>query len=316
MSIYDLASRLGLLIKSDPFLFLLVIMPPLIVGLRLNSFVVRRMSPLLSLTYKLRAHNDREDHLIPRVIDPYSIRQLAALHHVWLSCGQPESLRVLDFGGALGSHFYSLSKYWNWSSLNWIVCETPLVAAAGKADFELDKSSYHSLSFTSDVQQPLSEGIDLVFASCSLQYVNNWLQILQFFRVSPWLLVDRLPLIDHPSDIIDIQVVPANYTDTCYPGWKFSSRSWLQRLSDLGFSPVLQWLVPEDFWSVLDLNTGQYRWTAKHDHGFLFSQSPPKSRFNNLQTFNIKTYNAYSFCYYLFTIRDLNQQFCYFTSLI
>ena len=40
-------------------------------------------------------------------IGPYVIRQLAALQHAWLALDRPNPLRVLDFGGALGSHFHA-----------------------------------------------------------------------------------------------------------------------------------------------------------------------------------------------------------------
>ncbi|AII42076.1 hypothetical protein KR100_01470 [Synechococcus sp. KORDI-100] len=83
------------------------------------------------------------------------------------------------------------------------------------------------------------------------------------------MLIDRVPLIDHSTDLIDIQVVPASYTDTRYPGWKFAASSWLSRLNNTGFELVFQWLVPEDRWSILDLDTGSMRWQAHHDHGFL-----------------------------------------------
>ena len=32
---------------------------------------------------------------------------------------------------------------------------------------------------------------------------------------------------------------------------------------------MYQWVVPEDRWSILDLDTGKMRWQAQHDHGFL-----------------------------------------------
>ena len=116
LSIYDLASRLGTRLNPDHFFVSPGYYAPLNSWSEVEQLCGQAYeSSSVINRYKLRAHNDREDHLIPRVIDPYSIRQLAALHHVWFSCGQPESLRVLDFGGALGSHFYSLSKYWTWS---------------------------------------------------------------------------------------------------------------------------------------------------------------------------------------------------------
>ena len=97
--------------------------------------------------------------------------------------------------------------------------------------------------------------------------------MLKLFHLAPWLLLDRVPLVEHSSDLIDIQVVPAGYTDTRYPGWKFASSSWLPRLKDAGFELVFKWLVPEDHWSILDLETGRMRWHTQHDYGFLLRRN-------------------------------------------
>ena len=202
-------------------------------------------------------------------IGPYAMRQLSALQHVWLSLGRPNPFRVLDFGGALGNHFHALVAHWPWGPLHWTVCETVGVATAGQAEFELDMPQGHQLRFSADASAVLDAGVDVVLASCSVQYLEHWQPMLKLFRASPWLLLDRVPLVDHPTDLIDIQVVPASYTDTRYPGWKFAASSWLPRLKEAGFELVCQWLVPEDRWSILDLDTGRMRWQAQHDHGFL-----------------------------------------------
>jgi putative methyltransferase (TIGR04325 family) len=206
-------------------------------------------------------------------IDPYTMRQLAALQHTWLAQGRPSTLKVLDFGGAMGAHFHKLERYWAWCRLEWTVCETPAVAAAGAAEFACDCASGSRLRFSDKAAAVLQAGCDLVFASCSLQYLEHWPQMLMLFLSASWVLLDRVPLIDHPTDLIAIQVVPASYTDTRYPGWKFAAGSWIPRLVAAGFEVVLHWLVPEDRWTVLDLDSGQLRWSAKHDHGFLLRSS-------------------------------------------
>ena len=212
-----------------------------------------------------------------QAIGAYTIRQLAAFQHVWLALGQPATLRILDFGGALGSHFHAIAAHFPWCRLQWVVCETTAVATAGSSGFTFDKPNGSTLRFSDKAAEVLVTGIDLVFASSSLQYLEHWPRMLQAFRAAPWLLLDRVPLIDHPTDLIAIQVVSASYTDTRYPGWKFAAGSWLPRLAQAGFEPVLQWLVPEDGWSILDLNIGQYRWSAQHDHGFLLQRQPAES---------------------------------------
>ena len=223
--------------------------------------------------YRQAARQAMTRHGPENPIGPYAMRRLAALQHAWLGLGRPSPLRVLDFGGALGCHFHELSAHWPWVPLQWTACETAAVASAGKAEFELEMSQGHQLRFITEAREVLDKGTDLVLASCSLQYLEHWQDMLNQFRIAPWLLLDRVPLVDHPDDLIDIQVVPADYTDTRYPGWKFASSSWLPRLRQYGFELVYQWIVPEDRWSILDLETGKMRWQAQHDHGFLLRRN-------------------------------------------
>ena len=208
------------------------------------------------------------------LIDAYTIRQLAALQHVWLELGQPSQIRVLDFGGALGNHFHAIEPNWPWCRLLWTVCETTAVATVGTTEFECNRPNGTFLRFSDQPGKDMKAGIDVVFASCSIQYLEHWKQMLQLFKSASWVLLDRIPLVDHPRDLIDIQVVPASYTDTRYPGWKFSAATWQPRLQQAGFIPVLHWLVPEDRWTILDLETGKLRWSAQHDHGFLLRSNP------------------------------------------
>ena len=191
------------------------------------------------------------------LIGTYAIRQLAALQHAWHAQGSPNKLRVLDLE-ALGSHFHAIAQRWPWGSLDWTVCETEAVTAAGKAEFQLETPEGHQLHFSSKPIEVLDKGVDVILASCSLQYFKDWGGLLELFQSSPWLILDRVPLIEHHSDIIDIQVVPATYTDTRYPGWKFAASKWLPRLKEAGFDLVFRWIVPEDRWSILDINTGKF----------------------------------------------------------
>ena len=219
--------------------------------------------------YRQKAADKKVQYGNNKTIDSYTIRQLAALQHAWISLGRPQQLRVLDLGGALGNHFHAIARHWRWSNLCWTVCETEAVVAAGKADFEIDIAGGHQLKFSNEAKEAIDRDIHVVFASCSLQYIEEWQQMLKTFRVSPWLIIDRVPLIENDTDLIDIQVVPASYTDTRYPGWKFAASSWLPRLQEAGFKLEFEWIVPEDRWTILDLETGKIRWHAQHDHGYL-----------------------------------------------
>ena len=212
-----------------------------------------------------------------QAIGAYTIRQLAAFQHVWLALGQPASLRILDFGGALGSHFHAIAAHFPWCRLQWVVCETTAVATAGSSGFTFDKPNGSTLRFSDKAAEVFANGIDLVFASSSLQYLEHWPQMLQAFRAAPWLLLDRVPLIDHPTDLFCVQVVPASYFDARLPMVIFSASSWLSFLNFLGFHQLIRWQVPEDGLQILDLATGEYRWELNTNHGILLRNASSAS---------------------------------------
>jgi len=212
-----------------------------------------------------------------QAIGAYTIRQLAAFQHVWLALGQPTSLRILDFGGALGSHFHAIAAHFPWCRLQWVVCETTAVATAGSSGFSFNKPNGSTLRFSDQAAEVLANGIDLVFASSSLQYLEHWPQILQAFRAVPWLLLDRVPLIDHPTHLFCVQVVPASYFDARLPMVIFSASSWLSFLNSLGFHHRIKWQVPEDSLRILDLATGEYRWETNANHGMLLRNASSTS---------------------------------------
>ena len=212
-----------------------------------------------------------------QAIGAYTIRQLAAFQHVWLALGQPASLRILDFGGALGSHFHAIAAHFPWCRLQWVVCETTAVATAGSSGFTFDKPNGSTLRFSDKAAEVFANCIDLVFASSSLQYLEHWPQMLQAFRAVPWLLLDRVPLIDHPTDLFCVQVVPASYFDARLPMVIFSASSWLSFLNFLGFHQLIRWQVPEDGLQILDLATGEYRWELNTNHGILLRNASSAS---------------------------------------
>jgi len=276
LSLKQLAQRLGTRLSSEPFFVspgYYAPLPSWVEAERCCGEAYHAASVVERYQQVARLALSQQNTLSP--LSPYTIRQLAALHHTWMALNRPAILRVLDFGGAMGGHFHSLKIHWPWCRLHWTVCETVDVAAAGAAEFECDCAGGSQLRFSDDAAALLASGVDLVFASASLQYVENWPAMVEQFRAAAWLMLDRVPLIEHPTDLIAIQVVPASYTDTRYPGWKFAVDSWLPRLAAAGFQPVMHWLVPEDRWDVLDLETGQYRWAAQHDHGFLLRRASP-----------------------------------------
>ena len=89
-----------------------------------------------------------------------------------------KDLTVIDFGGDLGSHYYSIYK--RGYIKNWIVVETPMKVKAGKET--------ETLKFTTEIPK----NADIVLVSGSLQFVPNWrLTLVELLQTGAKLFIFR-----------------------------------------------------------------------------------------------------------------------------
>jgi putative methyltransferase (TIGR04325 family) len=158
-------------------------------------------------------------------------RLLAALLLVDCSC-------VLDFGGSLGTHYFSLRRFLP-AAVSWWTVELRQTADLGSRYF-----GSHELHFTSDLSVVPSPTV--VLASSSVQYCRDPYAQLQLLSGSgaSGLILDRLPLLSVQRDRLTIQTVP--YYHARYPAWFLSEEKLLPFLASLGWTIRLRWSVPED----------------------------------------------------------------------
>jgi len=118
-----------------------------------------------------------------------------------LATTTPE-LKVLDFGGACGAHYFLARKLLHGTRLQWSVVETTLMAARA-TDFE-----DASLSFTDNVQSALDRlgSVDVVLSSGTLHYLPDPRSVLESLLAcnAKTLVLTRLALTDGP-DLISVQ---------------------------------------------------------------------------------------------------------------
>ena len=108
----------------------------------------------------------------PMELDDRWLHLQMALAHA-LSQAPNGELRVLDFGGGAGVHYFDVVRWrersgWPAGPLRWDVCETTPMAAAGQAALANSELTFH------DSLDPLEgAAYDLVYVSGSLQYVPD-----------------------------------------------------------------------------------------------------------------------------------------------
>lgn len=134
-------------------------------------------------------------------------------------------LRVLDFGGSLGSVYWQHRDFFTGIKVTWGVVEQPGFVNAGKA---LGQDSVEFFSSVPECVPSLSPNV--VLLSSVLQYLPDPDKILSELMATPsdTILVDRTPMSDADSNIACVQVVPKHIYSGNYPAWIFS-RQWLRK---------------------------------------------------------------------------------------
>jgi putative methyltransferase (TIGR04325 family) len=154
---------------------------------------------------------------------------LACLLRVAASRGG--SLRVLDFGGSLGSTYFQCRSFLSeLECVQWSVVEQPHFVACGKAEFETQE-----LRFFGSIGDALNaRTIDVALLSGVLPYLPAPYQILSEIEQSPidWLLIDRNPFYPGATDRLVVQNVPAWVygTQMRYPAWIFGAESFRRQM--------------------------------------------------------------------------------------
>lgn len=106
-------------------------------------------------------------------------------------------IRVLDFGGALGTHYLFAKQFFPEILFDWTIIEMPAMVKRGKM---LDEPNLHFETFEQS-NWVESQYFDLVLSSATLQHVPNPTQSLQFLlaRQAPWMLFLRCGLTLEPQ---------------------------------------------------------------------------------------------------------------------
>lgn len=139
-------------------------------------------------------------------------------------------LRVVDFGGGLGS-LYHATRPWlePLGDLDWCVVEQAHYAQRGTQDFADGR-----LRFSDDLDEVLAQGTpDIVLLSGVLQFLPDPLAVLRQVAASGAgaIFLDRVPFWPGPTSRITIQYVPSSIVKTNYPSHLFARAELLAPLT-------------------------------------------------------------------------------------
>lgn len=172
----------------------------------------------------------------------YSWPLLAGL----MFASKDDGLRVLDFGGSLGSTYYQSKKFLDkFDNISWNVVEQKHFVDVGKKKFESDV-----LNFFCYVDECVKkENPKVLLFSSVLQYIEKPYELLDDILKNDfeYILIDRTPFSLKNKDEIKLQVVSPSIYKASYPCWFFDKSKFIQYFLTKGYNLI------EEF----DANDGQ-----------------------------------------------------------
>ena len=130
-------------------------------------------------------------------------------------------LHVLDFGGALGTHYFQNKKLLcGLKKISWSVVEQDRFVQIGREHFQED-----NLCFYSSIEDCLKQrDVNVALFSSVLQYLKEPYSIVESIcnRGIPHIILDRFSVVDRERDHISVQTVPDHIYKAKYPCRFFS----------------------------------------------------------------------------------------------
>ena len=171
----------------------------------------------------------RDDPLAHNIVMSYA-------HALGVVAAGSRTLSMLDWGGSTG-HYYELARRLIDCELDYTVKELPAVC-------EIGRELVPEISFD-DTEACLERSYDLVLASGSLQYEDDWkLRLTQLAAVAaPWMLVTRMPVVEtYPSYPARQRAYAYGY-ETEYVGWVLHRGELLAATEASGFELVREYAL-------------------------------------------------------------------------
>ena len=174
-----------------------------------------------------------------------------------LASRNTRTVSILDWGGGIG-HYYLIGKaVLPGVELAYHCRDLPILAEYGRSLFP--EAHFY------DDDSCLEQKYDLVVSSSSLQYAENWQDVLTGLAgaTKGYLYVTRIPVVrSHPSFVVLQRPYGAGY-GTEYLGWFLNRGELVERAADAGMKLIREFFVGERAEPRDAPDIGQYR-------GFLF----------------------------------------------
>ncbi len=138
-------------------------------------------------------------------------------------------LRVLDFGGSLGSVYFQHRSLLNKAkNTEWNVVEQKHFVDCGKSEF----ADEHLRFYYSCEECLRSAKIEILLLSSVLPYLEKPYDMLKEMTgySIPYILIDRTIFIDDDRDRLTLQIVPKEIYEASYPCWLLNKKNVIEAI--------------------------------------------------------------------------------------
>lgn len=195
-----------------------------------DEALVRNLTSQFKHELPLRIANNKVK--VP-ISEQFSVRRMHLLMGFFISARSKNSMRVADIGGGNGYMFDWISQSNYELTLDWTVYESEAIATNYKASgIDLE------IGFSQLVNFSQNQKFDLSIISCSLQYLEDWEEVLRIAgENSSHILIMRTPLVPTPTHKFFIQKNDTGIYGASQSSWPFTMFSkdlFESKLASLG----------------------------------------------------------------------------------
>jgi putative methyltransferase (TIGR04325 family) len=178
--------------------------------------IIEKVRKSAKLVFNGEATYER-DSVIFDIIE-YSYPLLASLLFV---AANSKSLKVIDFGGGLGTTYQQNRKFISKikNVCEWRIVEQEKFVAIGKSEF-----TNKILSFYNTIEEANKDGVDVVLFAASICYVKNPYDFMAKAKIikAPYIIFERTPITNEMKDTFAVQHIPPSIYKASFPIRKFN----------------------------------------------------------------------------------------------
>lgn len=201
-----------------------------------DDLIIEKVTKATRLVVNGQAIYERDSIVFDKI--QYSWPLLASL---MLVAATNDDLRVIDFGGGLGTTYRQNSKFIKQVSnrCQWRVVEQEKFVEVGIREFATKNLSFHG-----SILDAKLDGVDVVIFGGSICYVDNpQMYIAQAIEAgSRYIIFDRTPITYALSDVFSVQYVPNSIYEASFPIRTFSYENFCKQFKDAGYELIEEWV--------------------------------------------------------------------------